>query len=143
MCEWFLFDWGRTRAVRTEAMSYQSCLRKYLRVKPPEASMSVIETKAKTLSKDVAGAGVTFDWTVIVTIITELLKMLAGCGLMAPQAEAEMNHPKALTKLMLRRKCRQHTANHDDAEVLEAACLDAGAALTTPEVSAMYKEIGK
>lgn len=109
-----------------------------------DASKSVIAAKAQAIAKEASGAaGVTFDPTIIVTIITTILQLLSGCGKNAEQAEAEMNYPRALTKLMLRRECRKHCSSHDNADVLYAACLDQGAALTTGEVTAMYHEIGK
>ncbi len=84
-----------------------------------------------------------FDPSIIIAIITALIGMFKDCNLTPAQAVKRAANPGFLDRLRLRRLVRQHVqGSGDDADALEAAVLDYGRQVKTPEMKAMFAEHG-
>ena len=106
--------------------------------------MSVIKKQADTVSNDChTAAGVGFDPTIIITIITTLLQLFGGCKKTPTQALASAQNPNNLEKWVVRREIKKAYGRHsDDQTVVYAALLDHAAKMKLVDVKAMYAEVG-
>ena len=93
---------------------------------------------AGKVAKELHGAGFGFDPTIIIAIITAIIKLFGGCNLSARQVEERTSRPRLLDKLKLNRLIRQNYSG--DHEALEAALLDAGQDLTAQDAQLLYDE---
>lgn len=114
--------------------------------------MSTIEDKAKLIADDVASNGsdvseVVFDpftISVIVTVISELVKLYLACRKTPTETAESMRNPGIVEKWRLRRVIKQHV-DHDEAHDMLAqplfkSTLKVSATLTDDEVAKMMEE---
>ncbi len=106
--------------------------------------MSAIKKQAEKVSSDCHDAtGVTFDPTIIITIITTLLQLFGGCNKTQAQALKSIHSPNNLEKWVVKREIRKAAKGHsDDQDVVYAALLDHGVKVTSAELKSLWSEAG-
>jgi hypothetical protein len=115
--------------------------------------MSKFQEKAEAISADMGDGGVStvaldpFTISVIVQVLSELVKLYMQCRKTPAEATVSMRDPGLIERWRLRRVIKKHL---DDDEVhgvmgskLFSAVLRSAAAVSADDVAAMYKELEK
>ena len=106
-----------------------------------EAKKPVIAACAEGIAVQASGAaGVGFDPSIIIAIITAIIQALGGCKKTPAQAASAMRNPNLLARFVVRRECRRHVDDRDECDCLVEAVLDAGSTIDADQAKAMLSE---
>lgn len=96
---------------------------------------------AKAIAADAAVvAGVGFDPTIVIAIITAVMQLLANCKKAEADAVETFRSPGLLARAALRRECRDRTRSAREAQTLADACRDYGRTASRDELARMLAE---